>query len=103
MPGRAVRSARLLLQLTCAVGDNGTGIGLGLQDLDYNAFTAGRSMDELFTLMAAAFVIYLLLTGVSDVALWALEKRYSHGVVKACPMAPSSLISRSSLTRSPPP
>ncbi len=43
-------------------------------------------MDELFTLMAAAFVIYLLLTGVSDVALWALEKRYSHGVVRACPM-----------------
>ena len=56
---------------------------IGLQDLVYNAFTAGRSTGKLFTFMAAAFVIYLLLTAISDVVLRALEKRYSRGVVRA--------------------
>lgn len=56
---------------------------IGLQDLVYNAFTAGRSTGQLFTFMAAAFVIYLLLTGVSDLLLRAVERHYNRGVVRA--------------------
>ncbi|MEX3314271.1 ABC transporter permease [Sulfitobacter sp. PS-8MA] len=56
---------------------------IGLQDLVYNAFTAGRSTGQLFTFMAAAFVIYLLLTGLSDLLLRAVERRYNRGVVRA--------------------
>jgi His/Glu/Gln/Arg/opine family amino acid ABC transporter permease subunit len=56
---------------------------IGLQDLVYNAFTAGRSTGQLFTFMAAAFAIYLLLTGVSDLLLRAVERRYNRGVVRA--------------------
>lgn len=55
---------------------------IGLQDLVYNAFTAGRSTDQLFTFMAAAFVIYLLLTGVSDLLLRAVERHYNRGAVR---------------------
>ena len=56
---------------------------IGLQDLVYNAFSAGRSTGALFTFMAAAFVIYLALTAVSDLALRALDRRYSRGVARA--------------------
>ena len=56
---------------------------IGLQDLVYNAFTAGRSTGQLFTFMAAAFVIYLLLTGVSDLLLRAVARHYNRGVVRA--------------------
>jgi His/Glu/Gln/Arg/opine family amino acid ABC transporter permease subunit len=56
---------------------------IGLQDLVYNAFTAGRSTGQLFTFMAAAFVIYLVLTAISDLGLRALDRRYSRGVVRA--------------------
>tara|TARA_R100000655_G_scaffold7124_1_gene19590 strand:- start:374 stop:1063 length:690 start_codon:yes stop_codon:yes gene_type:complete len=56
---------------------------IGLQDLVYNAFTAGRSTGQLFTFMAAAFVIYLLLTGISDLLLRAVERHYNRGVVRA--------------------
>lgn len=56
---------------------------IGLQDLVYNAFTAGRSTGKLFTFMAAAFVIFLVLTAISDLLLRALERRYSRGVVRA--------------------
>lgn len=56
---------------------------IGLQDLVYNAFTAGRSTGKLFTFMAAAFVIYLILTGISDLLLRALDRHYSRGVVRA--------------------
>lgn len=55
---------------------------IGLQDLVYNAFTAGRSTDQLFTFMAAAFVIYLVLTGTSDLLLRALDRHYSRGVAR---------------------
>ncbi|EDQ03116.1 Histidine transport system permease protein HisQ (plasmid) [Sulfitobacter indolifex] len=48
---------------------------IGLQDLVYNAFTAWRSTGQLFTFMAAAFAIYLLLTGVSDLLFRAVERR----------------------------
>ena len=56
---------------------------IGLQDLVYNAFAAGRSTDALFTFMAAAFVIDLGLTALSDLGLRALERRYSRGVQRA--------------------
>ncbi|WP_415184506.1 ABC transporter permease [Phaeovulum sp.] len=56
---------------------------IGLQDLVYNAFTAGRSSGQLFTFMAAAFVIYLILTGLSDIAFRMLDRRYSRGVERA--------------------
>ncbi|MDN5787776.1 ABC transporter permease [Pseudorhodobacter sp.] len=56
---------------------------IGLQDLVYNAFTAGRSTGQLFTFMAAAFVIYLALTGLSDIAFRALNRHYSRGVERA--------------------
>ena len=56
---------------------------IGLQDLTYNAFTAGRSTDKLFTFMFAAFVIYLILTAISDVGFRALERHYSRGMPRA--------------------
>jgi histidine transport system permease protein/arginine/ornithine transport system permease protein len=56
---------------------------IGLQDLTYNAFTAGRSTDKLFTFMFAAFVIYLVLTAISDLGLRALGKHYSRGEVQS--------------------
>lgn len=56
---------------------------LGLQELVYNAFTAGRSTRELFTFMFVALLIYLVLTAVSDVGLRWLDRRYSAGVRRA--------------------
>lgn len=55
---------------------------IGLQDLVYNAFTAGRSTGQPFTFMAVAFMIYLALTGLSDILLRVLDRRYSRGVVR---------------------
>ena len=52
---------------------------IGLQDLVYNAFTAGRSTRQLFTFMFAVLVVYLLLTAVSDLALRWLERRANRG------------------------
>lgn len=56
---------------------------LGLQELLYNAFTAGRSTRELFTFMFVALMIYLVLTAVSDVGLRWLDRRYSAGAWRA--------------------
>ena len=56
---------------------------LGLHDLVYNAFTAGRSTRELFTFMFVAFVMYLILTAISDVGLRWLDRKYSAGVRSA--------------------
>ena len=56
---------------------------LGLQDLVYNSFTAGRSTRELFTFMFVALIIYLILTAVSDVGLRWLDRKYSVGVRRA--------------------
>jgi arginine/ornithine transport system permease protein len=55
---------------------------IGLQDLTYNAFAAGRVTGQLFTFMGAALVIFLVLTGVSDLLLRAVDRRYSRGVVR---------------------
>jgi histidine transport system permease protein/arginine/ornithine transport system permease protein len=56
---------------------------LGLQELVYNSFTAGRSTRQLFTFMFVALVIYLVLTAVSDVGLRWLDRKYSAGVRRA--------------------
>jgi len=54
---------------------------IGLQDLVYNGFVAGRSTRLLFTFMFAVLMIYLLLTAISDLALRWLDRKYSKGVV----------------------
>ena len=46
---------------------------IGLQDLVYNGFVAGRSTRQLFTFMFAVLMIYLVLTAVSDAGLRWLE------------------------------
>jgi len=56
---------------------------LGLQELVYEAFTAGRSQRQLFTFMFVTLVIYLLLTAVSDAGLRWLDRKYSAGVRRA--------------------
>ncbi len=54
---------------------------IGLQDVVYNGFVAGRSTRLLFTFMFAVLMIYLLLTAISDLALRWLDRKYSKGVV----------------------
>ena len=56
---------------------------IGLHDLVWNAFSAGRSNHKLFTFMFAVLVIYLIITAVSDMALRWVDRRYSAGVRKA--------------------
>ena len=56
---------------------------IGLQDLVYNGFVAGRSTRLLFTFMFAVLVIYLIMTAVSDLGLRWLDRKYSKGVVRA--------------------
>ena len=56
---------------------------LGLQELVYNSFTAGRSTRQLFTFMFVALVMYLVLTAISDVGLRWLDRKYSAGVRRA--------------------
>jgi His/Glu/Gln/Arg/opine family amino acid ABC transporter permease subunit len=53
---------------------------IGLQDLVYNASVAGGSTRKPFTFFLTAAVLYLIITGVSDVGLRWLDKRYSVGV-----------------------
>jgi histidine transport system permease protein/arginine/ornithine transport system permease protein len=56
---------------------------IGLHDLVWNAFSAGRSNHKLFTFMFAVLVIYLIITAISDAALRVVDRKYSHGVRKA--------------------
>jgi His/Glu/Gln/Arg/opine family amino acid ABC transporter permease subunit len=56
---------------------------IGLQDLVYNGFVAGKSTRQLFTFMFAVLMIYLVLTAVSDVGLRLLDKKYSKGIVRS--------------------
>lgn len=53
---------------------------IGLQDVVYMAFTAGRSVRQLFTFMFAVLIIYLILTALSEIGLRRLEVKYSAGV-----------------------
>ena len=56
---------------------------LGLHELVWESFTAGRSTRQLFTFFFVTLVIYLVLTAVSDIGLRWLDRRYSAGVRKA--------------------
>ena len=56
---------------------------VGLQDVVYNGFVAGRSTRQLFTFMFAVLMIYLVLTAISDAGLRLLDKKYSKGMVRA--------------------
>ncbi len=56
---------------------------IGLQDVVYNAFTAGRSVRQPFTFMIAVLVIYLILTAISDFGLRRVDRKYSVGVRRA--------------------
>jgi arginine/ornithine transport system permease protein len=53
---------------------------IGLQDLVYNASVAGGSTRKPFTFFLTAAFLYLIITGVSDMGLRWLDKRYSVGV-----------------------
>ncbi len=53
---------------------------IGLQDVVYMAFSAGRSVRQLFTFMFAVLIIYLILTALSEMGLRQLEKKYSAGI-----------------------
>ncbi len=56
---------------------------IGLQDVVYNGFVAGRSTRLLFTFMFAVLIIYLILTAISDAGLRWLDRKYSKGIVRA--------------------
>lgn len=52
---------------------------VGLKDLVFFGVSAGRSTRDPFTFLIAILVIYLILTAMSDIALRALEARYTRG------------------------
>ncbi len=56
---------------------------LGLHELVWESFTAGRSTRQLFTFFFVTLLIYLVLTAISDVGLRWLDRRYSAGVRRA--------------------
>ena len=56
---------------------------IGLHDLVWNAFSAGRSTHQLFTFMIAVMVVYLIITGLSDLILRMVDRKYAVGVRKA--------------------
>lgn len=55
---------------------------IGLEDIVYNGFAAGRATREPFTFMLVALAVYLVLTVISDIGLRILERRNTRGVVK---------------------
>ena len=56
---------------------------LGVPDLVYEAFVAGRSNRQLFTFMFVVLVLYLVLTAISDFGLRRIERKYNVGVRRA--------------------
>jgi histidine transport system permease protein/arginine/ornithine transport system permease protein len=56
---------------------------LGLHELVWEAFTAGRSTRQLFSFFFVTLIIYLMLTAISDIGIRWLDKRYSVGVRRA--------------------
>jgi His/Glu/Gln/Arg/opine family amino acid ABC transporter permease subunit len=52
---------------------------IGLEDLVYNGYAAGKTTRMPFTFMLVVLLIYLLLTAVSDVALRWTDRRYAVG------------------------
>jgi len=55
---------------------------IGLQDIVWQAFTAGRSTRLLFTFFFATLLVYLAITFVSDLVLKRLERRLAVGMGK---------------------
>jgi len=55
---------------------------IGLEDIVYSGFAAGRATRQPFTFMLVALFAYLALTILSDVGLRVLERRYARGVVR---------------------
>lgn len=53
---------------------------IGLQDLVWSAFSAGRSVKQMFTFMLVVMVVYLLITAVSDIAIRWLGRKYNADV-----------------------
>lgn len=53
---------------------------IGLQDMVYNAGNAGGSTRKPFTFYCVVAFLFLIITGVSDIGLRKLNKRYSVGV-----------------------
>jgi arginine/ornithine transport system permease protein len=56
---------------------------IGLQDMVYNAGLAGGSTRKPFTFYCVVAFLFLVITGVSNVGVKWLDKRYSVGVRKA--------------------
>ena len=56
---------------------------IGLQDMVYNAGLAGGSTRKPFTFYLVVAVLFLVITGVSDIGVRWLNKHYSVGVRKA--------------------
>lgn len=56
---------------------------IGLQDMVFNAGLAGGSTRQPFTFYCVVAFLFLIITGISDVGLRWLDKRYSVGVRKA--------------------
>jgi arginine/ornithine transport system permease protein len=56
---------------------------IGLQDMVYNAGLAGGSTRKPFTFYCVVAFLFLVITGISDVGMRWLDKRYSVGVRKA--------------------
>jgi His/Glu/Gln/Arg/opine family amino acid ABC transporter permease subunit len=52
---------------------------IGLEDLVYNGYAAGKATRMPFTFMLVVLAIYLLLTAVSDLALRWTDRRYAVG------------------------
>ena len=56
---------------------------IGLHDMVFNAGQAGGATRQPFTFYLLVAILFLLITGVSDIGLRWVEKRYSVGVRKA--------------------
>ncbi|ESZ07999.1 histidine/lysine/arginine/ornithine ABC transporter permease HisQ [Mesorhizobium sp. L2C085B000] len=50
---------------------------MGLEDLVYNGYAAGKTAHQPFTFMFVVLVTYLILTSISDLGLRWLDRRYS--------------------------
>ncbi len=56
---------------------------IGLQDMVYNANQAGGTTRQPFTFLLVVALLYLLITGISDVALRWADRKFSVGVRRA--------------------
>jgi len=56
---------------------------IGLQDMVYKASLAGGSTRKPFTFYCVVAILFLIITGVSDVGVRWLDRRFSVGVRRA--------------------